>query len=70
MVFDTDLIFTIKFFGSVFIIFYIRTHLRLAKLDGLPQAEVFLKHTKWRPISRRVVRSLCVRAYVNERLTN
>ena len=35
-------------------VFHIITHLKLAKLNGLPQAEVLLKHTNWQPISRRV----------------
>ena len=44
-----------SFFCSLFMIFHIVTHLKLAKLNGLPQAEVFLKHTKWRLVSRRGV---------------
>ena len=35
-------------------IFHIITRLKLANFNGLPQAQVFLKHTKWRPIYRRV----------------
>ena len=30
-------------------------HIKLAKLNGFPQAEVFPQHAKWRPISRWVV---------------
>ena len=34
---------------------------KLAELvNGPPQAEVFLKHTKWRPISRREVSKLSI----------
>ena len=36
-------------------IFHIMTRLKLANFNGLPQAQVFLKHTKWLPIYRRVV---------------
>ena len=35
-------------------IFHIMTRLKLANFNGLPQAQVFLKHKKWPPIYRRV----------------
>ena len=45
-------------------IFHIITGFKLASFNGLPQAQVFLKHTKWPPIYRRDARTESENAFL------